>query len=218
MIKIERYIGALQSVKLFSCFSQQALLEEFKSSHYKIGVYDKNEVVHLQNELSKTLDIVLEGELSVQKIDEEGNILKVAVFEGGDLLGANLLFSSRNFYPMMVVSDRKTVVLHIYKQLILDLSQKNTVFMDTLLMEVSDKALVLTDKIDGLALKTIRMRINDFLKYESSIQKSNVIKLKISKKDLAQRMGIQRSSLSRELNKMRRDGLIEYDSKTITLK
>jgi len=31
-------------------------------------------------------------------------------------------------------------------------------------------------------------------------------------------MGIQRTSLSRELNKMRKEGLIEYNAKTITLK
>jgi len=35
---------------------------------------------------------------------------------------------------------------------------------------------------------------------------------------LAERLGIQRSSLSRELNKMRKDGLLEYDARTVTLK
>lgn len=194
------------------------MLEEFKHSSYQIKTYDKGEIVHLQNEVSESLDIILEGELSVQKIGQEGNILKVVVFTGGDMLGANLLFASSNFYPMTIVADRKTVVLHIPKELILELSAKNIQFMDALLTVVADKALVLTNTIDGIALKTIRERINDFLQYESHIQKSNVIKLTMSKKDLAQRMGIQRSSLSRELNKMRKDGLVEYDSKTITLK
>lgn len=58
----------------------------------------------------------------------------------------------------------------------------------------------------------------DYLKYEYHIQKSNIIKLNISKKDLAESLGIQRSSLSRELNKMRKDGLLEYDARTVTLK
>lgn len=54
--------------------------------------------------------------------------------------------------------------------------------------------------------------------FVTHIPKTPVIKLNYSKKDLAERLGIQRSSLSRELNKMRRDGLLEYDAKTITLK
>lgn len=203
---------------MFSCFTEVELEEVFHLSPYQIKEYDKGEIVHLQNEVSETMDIILDGELSVQKIDKEGNILKVVVFTGGETLGANLLFASSNFYPMTVVAESKTVVLHIYKELILELSKRNIKFMDALLREVSDKALVLTNTIDGIALKTIRERINDFLKYESHIQKSKKVRLNMSKKDLAQRMGIQRSSLSRELNKMQKDGLIEFDSKTITIK
>jgi DNA-binding transcriptional regulator LsrR (DeoR family) len=40
----------------------------------------------------------------------------------------------------------------------------------------------------------------------------------MSKKDLAEKLGIQRSSLSRELNKMRNDGLIEFDANYIFIK
>jgi len=53
--------------------------------------------------------------------------------------------------------------------------------------------------------------------YESYVQKSNIIKLEVTKKDLAEKFGVQRSSLSRELNKMRKDGLIEYDAYSITI-
>jgi len=53
--------------------------------------------------------------------------------------------------------------------------------------------------------------------YESYVQKSNIIKIEVTKKDLAEKFGVQRSSLSRELNKMRKDGLIEYDAYSITI-
>lgn len=164
------------------------------------------------------MDIILEGQVSIQKIDEDGNVLTITVFSGEDILGANLIFSHRNFYPMTVIAESKAIILHIYKELILELSKTNMNFMVGLLRVISDKALVLTDKIDAISLKTIRQRITDFLKYEYHIQKSEVIELNISKKDLAKRLGIQRTSLSRELNKMRKDGLLEYDAKTITLK
>lgn len=164
------------------------------------------------------MDIILEGRVSVQKIDEDGDILKINVFSGGDILGANLLFASRNSYPMTVVSESNTVILHIYKELILELSQTNLRFMIGLMTVISDRTLLLTDKIDAISLKTIRQRIIDFLRYEYYLQKSNILQLNIYKKDLAERLGIQRTSLSRELNKMRRDGLLEYNAKTITLK
>ncbi len=163
------------------------------------------------------MDIILIGQATVQKIDENGNVLTINVFTDRDVIGANLLFSSKNYYPMTVVAKSRTTILHMQKELILELCQSNTTFMVTLMKVVSDKAIILTDKINTISLKTIRECIIDFLKYEYHIQKSSLIKLKFSKKELAERLGVQRSSLSRELNKMRKDGLIEYDSRTITL-
>lgn len=164
------------------------------------------------------MDIVLKGRVAVQKIDEEGSILKINVFSGGSILGANLLFSRRNFYPMTVVAECQAVLLHISKELILELSQTNVHFITGLMAVISDRTLLLTDKIDAISLKTIRQKILDFLRYEYSLQKSDVLKMTISKRDLAERFGIQRTSLSRELNKMRKDGLLEYSASTITLK
>ena len=57
----------------------------------------------------------------------------------------------------------------------------------------------------------------NYLNYESKKQNSNHIKLNITKKALAEKIGVQRTSLSRELAKMRKDGLIQFDSDTITL-
>lgn len=203
---------------MFSGFSQEQLIQIFSLPKYKISNYSKGQIIHLQNEVCLAIDIVLDGQVSVQKINDEGNILKITVFSGGDILGANLMFSNRNSYPMTMVAETKAVILHIYKELLLELSQTNVRFMSGLMTVIADTTLVLTDKIDAISLKTIRQRINDFLKYQYYIQKSQTIKLNISKKDLAERLGIQRSSLSRELNKMREEGLLEYDARTIVLK
>jgi CRP/FNR family transcriptional regulator, dissimilatory nitrate respiration regulator len=164
------------------------------------------------------MDIILDGQVAVQKIDEEGNVLTIHVFSARDILGPNLIFSTINSYPMTVVSKTDAVILHLYKELILELGQNNLGFMVSLLRTISDRMVILTDKISSISHKTIRQQIIAFLTYEYHIQKTSVIKLNYSKKDLAERLGIQRSSLSRELNKMRRDGLLEYNAKTITLK
>ncbi len=215
---INAYLDVLSSLSLFSCFAQNELMRLFHAGNHRVAHYHKGRIIHLQNEKCRTLDIVLDGGVAVQKTDADGNILKISVFSGGSILGANLLFSSRNFYPMTVVAESETVLLQIDKDLILALSQTNICFMTELMKQISDRTLVLTDKIDAISLKTIRQKIIDFLKYEYSLQKNAVLKLPISKRDLAERFGVQRTSLSRELNKMRKDGLLEYNAQTITLK
>lgn len=217
-ININQYINTISNISLFSNYPKDILIGLFGSAKYDIKVYAKDQIIHLQNEICCTMDIILDGQVAIRKIDENGNVFTISVFSSRDIIGANLIFSNRNIYPMTVISHSNAVVLHMYKELILQLSQNSNDFLIRLLTTISDRTLVLTDKINAISNKTIRQRIVDFLQYEYHIQKSPIIKLNISKKDLAERMGIQRSSLSREFNKMRKDGLLEYDARTITLK
>ena len=78
--------------------------------------------------------------------------------------------------------------------------------------------MILTDKLTVISLKTVRQRINDYLSHQYQLQKTMVITLDCSKKELAERLGVQRTSLSRELTKMKKAGLLDYDAKTITIK
>ncbi|MHB1314213.1 MAG: Crp/Fnr family transcriptional regulator [Christensenellales bacterium] len=212
------YIGVLLSLPLFSGFTKESLPSALALCGCRVSRCEKGQVIHLQGETCRAMDIVLEGAVSVQKIDASGNVLKVSVFSGGGILGANLLFASRNAYPMTVVADTKAAVLHMDKDLVLILSQSNAPFLLGLMKAVSDRTLVLTDKIDAISLKTIRERILDYLRYEYSLQKTNVLRLPFTKKELAERFGIQRTSLSREFQKMRLGGLLDYDAGTVTLK
>ena len=49
-------------------------------------------------------------------------------------------------------------------------------------------------------------------------QKTNIIKVSLSRKEMARYMGIQRPSLSRELSKMREEEIIEFDREVIIIK
>jgi Mn-dependent DtxR family transcriptional regulator len=81
---------------------------------------------------------------------------------------------------------------------------------------VSDHALILGERIKRYTNKTIRQCLIDYLEHESILQNSRVIKLD-SKTVLAEKIGVQRTSLSGELAKMKKNGLVRYDNKTIEI-
>jgi len=218
IIKIDQYLDALSGLSLFNVFSREELKELFDGSSYEIKRYTKGQIIHLQNEVCQAMEIILEGKVAVQKIDQEGNVLTINVFSAPDVIGAHLVFSTNNTYPMTIISETNTVILRLPQGLIIELGQHNLDFMVALLKTISDRMLILADKIRAISHKSIRQQIIAYLTYEYHLQKSPVIKLSYSKKELAERLGVQRSSLSRELNKMRREGLLEYDARTITLK
>ncbi len=202
-------------------FFQKMDLEEtkkwFDSNHFSIFSYKKGDIIYLENDECTTMDIVMSGIVSLQNIDENGNVLTIANFTKTDVLGASLLFSSSSLYHMTSTCLKNCTLIKLSKNLVLDLCQTNEDFLCAFLSLLSDKTIYITGILHNLVHKSIRDMIIAFLKAEHIRQKSNIIKLNITKQELAEKFGVQRPSLSRELKKMRNDGLVEYDTKSITI-
>lgn len=214
---MKKHLKSLYNLPLFKNISTEDIDLLFKPHLYTVKHYKKGSIIYFKNEECKTCNVILEGVILIQDIDINGNVLNINEFESGSVFGENLLFSNINNYPMNVFSKTDTIILHVKKELIFNLCKHNEEFLNSFLNSVSNKTIILKDKVHKLSIKSIRECIIDFLLYQYNIQNNLVIKLNRSKKELAEEFGIQRTSLSRELNKMKKDGLIDYDSKTIKI-
>lgn len=217
-MNLEKYIKILRLTDLFKYFSNEELLSLFNENNHRICHYKKNSMIHFENEKCMTLDVILEGKILVQRIDENGNVLTITQFNAGDVIGGNLLFGNNNSYPMTITAKSDIVILHVQKDFVLDLCQNNKNFLVEFIKSISEKSFILTSKIKSISMKSLRQSIIDFLNYEYYSQGTTKIILNMTKKELAERLGVQRTSLSRELNKMRRDRILDYDASSITIK
>ena len=212
-----RNINLIRKITLLNSLSDKDILTSLKNGKFKIVSYKKNSVIHFDGELCSKLEIILSGKVVVDRIDESGNLLTISEFYSNDILGGNLLFSKNPYYPMTISTQLPTEILEIDREMLFELFCYNPRFLQNYLELISDHAFILGDKIKHYVNKTIRESIMNYLNYESKKQNSNQIKLNITKKALAEKIGIQRTSLSRELAKMREDGLIIFDRDSITL-
>lgn len=210
-------INLIRSTTLIKSLSGEDILTNLKSGKFKVTSYKKSSVVHFDGERCSKLEIILSGKVVVDRIGESGNLLTISEFYNDDILGGNLLFSKYPYYPMTVLTQLPTDILEIDRETLFELFCNNPIFLRTYLELTSDRAFILGNKIKHYINKTIRESIMNYLNYESKIQNSNHIKLNTTKKALAEKIGVQRTSLSRELAKMREDGLILFDTDSITL-
>lgn len=210
-------INLIRNTALIKSLSDEDILTNVKNGKFKVTSYKKSSVVHFDGETCIKLEIILSGKVVVDRIDESGNMLTISAFYKDDILGGNLLFSKSPYYLMTVSTQLPTDILEIDREALFELFCNNAIFLRTYLELTSDRAFILGDKIKHYINKTIRESIMNYLNYESKKQNSNHIKLNITKKALAERIGVQRTSLSRELAKMRKDGLILFDTDSITL-
>lgn len=212
------YAEFLTALPLFKDFSSKDIINFVKDNSCKLLNFTKEDVIFFEDEQCKNLSIVLEGAVEIQKIDPSGKVLTVANLSKGDAFGENLLFGDKNSYPMTVVSKDATVILMISKNSVANLCQTSRNFLNEFLRLLSNKAFSLSAKIKEVTLKNIRQKICEFLAWKFNSQNSMTISLDMSKKDWAEKLGVQRPSLSRELIKMKEDGLIDYDKDMIYIK
>lgn len=214
---MKKYLELIRKIDLLKLINPQEMESYLTDGSGKITQYGKNNIVHFVGEVCSKLEIILSGKVVIERIDESGNLMTIAEFFSGDVLGGNLMFSKNPYYPMTVTAKEATLILEINKERLFRLFSDNHEFLRSYLEYVSDHTVILGDRIKHYVNRTIRESIISYLDYECKKQNSSTIKLNMTKKALAERIGVQRTSLSRELAKMREDGLIKYDSMTIEL-
>ncbi len=209
---IDFYLDRLLSIALFQGIRQDILLSAFSSKDYRIGMYEKGDIVHLALERMVYLDVLLEGSLQGSKQMEKG-IKKMRRWRAGSLLGAELLFAERDNIPWGITAATEAVVLHMKKPLVLRLCALSEDFLKGFLKLCSEST------FSPRAPRTLlREQIMDYLLMECHRQENKRIHLAFTKKEWARRMGVHYSSLFRELNALREEGVLTYDKSSVTLK
>lgn len=208
LLKNSLLLRSLEFSKIQKCLNEGS---------FRLVSYKKDTVIHFEGDHCIKLEIILKGEIVVERLDESGGFLTIAGFVGNDILGGNLLFSKKPNFPMTITTKKPSVILEIGKELLFELFCKNPSFLRMYLEYVADHTAILGYKIKNHINKTIRESLMSFLEHEAETQNSKRIKLNMTKKVLAEKLGVQRTSLSRELSKMKKDGLILYDYESITI-
>jgi CRP-like cAMP-binding protein len=210
-------ISAIRENSLLVSLTEEEIEEYLHDGSFTFHLYGKNKIIHFPGDLCTKTEITLDGNVVVESIDEEGNLMAIAEFSGDEILGGNLLFSKNPYYPMTITAKQETLVLEINKDRLFRLFSDNHIFLKNYLEYLSDHAVILGYRIKHYANKTIKKSLINFLEHESKKQNSSHIMLCMTKKQLAEKIGVQRTSLSRELSKMREDGLITYDKTSVDI-
>ena len=203
---------------LFKDIKYEDLSNFLNMSNYTIKKYPKGNVVVIEGSGCEELGILLEGLLEVQTLYPSGKLLTLAQLKPVETFGEAILFSKMNKFPATIEVIKDSKIMFIKKENLINCLTNCHKFMENFLELLSNKLLILNKKVKMLSLESIRKKIENFLMEEYKKQGSNIIKLSLSRKEMAEHMGIQRPSLSRELIKMREEGIIEFDKKVIIIK
>lgn len=209
-------IEELKRMPLFDEVDRKILAYLIQDGQIYQRSYYKGATVHEQNTACAVMDVVCSGKLVAYSLAPSGAESIVFAFETGSIVGANLLFGSQNQYPLSIYCTADSVLLHISKSGVEELL-KGYGFVMHFVQSLSMNAQGMNKKIAMYTQKSLRENLMDYLLALSAQQKSKVVVLPATKKQLADYFGVQRPSLFRELKRMKDEGLILIANKTITI-
>ena len=174
--------------------------------------YQKGEIIFSNHDKPMHINVLLEGSLNICDFNEDGKrIIITSISEFGDIFGEVFLFIGVPFYEHTAMANEDTKILKISK----DLIYENTKLTQNLMSIFAKKAYFLNKKVNLLSCSTLKEKILLYIKYNK--KSDGVFYLDKTKDELADFLNVARPSLSRELIKMQKDGVISVNGKKITI-
>lgn len=214
---MNRLLLAMQNCSLFKDLNQEELLAILAQTKYNVNNYSKGQILAVEEETCSALGIILAGKVEAQKIYSSGKVVTIAQMGPGHIFGEVIIFTKLQQYPATILAVENSQIMYIASDDIVKLCSQHPLVLRHFMEHLSTKILMLNKKIRDLSFETLRQKIAMFLLEEYRKQKQLELALPLSKKNLADQLGVQRPSLSRELINMRADGLIDLPHNKIII-
>lgn len=184
--------------------------------------FPKGAVVYHAGEMVEALGLVLRGRVQVESDDYWGNKSVL------DSAGPGMVFAEAYAcipgQPLMVsvVAAMDSRILFLNVNRILQTCGKGCAhhreIIRNLLALSAQKNLALSRRIFHTSPKSIRGRLLSYLSFQAAHCESKGFTIPYNRQQLADYLNVDRSALSNELGKMRREGLIDFEKDRFTIK
>jgi CRP-like cAMP-binding protein len=206
----------LKTIPLFSKLQPDEIKPLIVQRQLFLENYSKGATIYNQKDNCRTLDVVLSGSLVAYSLSENGSAMTMFEFSSGQMLGANLLFGDDHTYPLTIYCMSDARLLRVTQRAICSFLHNHHFAMQFIGM-LSHNSQQLNRRMTMVAQKTLRENLLEYFRQQSILQCSDTIVLPISKKQLADHLGVRRPSLFREFKKLKDEGLIDVFNRTIRL-
>lgn len=172
-------------------------------------------------EPEKYVGILVSGSASTIRYEMNGARTILEHLGPQDIFGEVFSFQSTFYESIFVVCDRSCNVLFIDYDHILRPCAKacscHHQLIQNMLQTISEKAILLSERIEVLSKRSIREKLLRYFFHLSKQFSSSTVEIPFSMVDLADYLSVDRSAMTRELKKMREDGLLTTDHRTVHL-
>ena len=204
----------LKKTSLFKRMSDEDMKSVLSCLAPGFTSYKKNELISVSGDGLDSIGILLKGEASVVKEDAAGRSVIMTFLKPGDLFGEMAAFLPAPSWPATVKAQLDCDVMFIKSIKITSGCTNNCawhkILVVNLLETISKRALLLNKKVEYLMIKGMRAKICSYLLEQYKVSGSRTFTIPVNRGELAEFLNVSRPSMSRELCRMRDEGVIDF--------
>ena len=206
---------------LFSQLSPEEISSALSGLHAQVKEYKAGSIILSAGHTTEWMGLVLSGSVTVQSNDLWGNRSILSHIGEGDFFAETFAWLSDAVMPVEVIANEDCSILFLNIAVLRTLSPVQhpwtTALTANLLTITAHKNLRLTGRSFHTSPKSARSRIMTYLNSVSLQKQSREFDIPFDRQQLADYLNLERSAMSKELGRMRDEGLIRTKKKHFVL-
>lgn len=182
---------------------------------YHISTFHKGEIIAFEGENLKHIGLILSGAVDMVKEDLWGNKTMLIRARKHELFGETFACGDDNLSVVTFLASEDARIMFMPFDRVMHSCTRACIFhhqlIENMVRVIAQKNRDLMRKTEVISKKTLREKIMAYLSIQAQMQNSRYIELPLGRIELAEYLCADRSALTRELVKMKQDGLIDYD-------
>ena len=177
--------------------------------------YQQDEVILHEGDPAVRMGIVLSGSARIVQNDFYGNRSIIATVRPAQLFGESFACANVRALPVSVICAEKSEIMFLDCHRVTMTCSNACAFHShmilNLLRVVSGKNILLNQKIEIISRRTTREKLLAYLAVQAQQNHSREFTIPFDRQGLADYLCVERSALSAEISRLRKDGLLETD-------
>ncbi len=219
---MEQFLSTILSAPLFSGVSEAVLTAILACLKAEKKDFPKEAFVLRAGDTAESIGLVLTGTVLVIQEDIWGNRNILSKAGPGQTFAVAYACAPGSRLNVSVVAETPVTVLFLNVKRILTVCPSacsyHSRIIRNLLGELAGKNLQFSEKLTHVGQRSTRSKIMSYLSAEAQRLGTYELDIPFSRQQLADYLGVERSGLSQELGKMKKDGLLDYRKSHFVLK
>lgn len=182
---------------------------------YHVAQFRKGDIVALEGENVKHIGIVLSGAVDMVKEDIWGNKTMLVRMGRDDIFGESFACGSDTLSVVtFLVSEDARILFMPFGRVMRSCAMScefHHRLTENMVRIIADKNRDLMRKVEVVSKRTTREKLLTYLSLQAQLQGTRYFEVPLGRVELAEYLCVDRSAMTRELAKMKEDGLIDYD-------